>query len=132
MWDGSIAPKKTLFRVTLAYSLIQVAPDHAAVILVGDVDQLPSVGPVSVLADLIGSGVIPTVRLTEIFRQAAESQIVQAAHQVNNGRVPNLQPPKGQSDFYFVSANVSFCPVVSHVSDWTTGSGRSVGRWAAW
>ena len=94
-----------MMDVPLAYSLIQAAPDNAAVILVGDVDQLPSVGPGSVLADLIQSGSIPTVRLTEVFRQAAESQIVQAAYQVNSGRVPNLRPPDGKSDFYFVHAD---------------------------
>jgi exodeoxyribonuclease V alpha subunit len=83
----------------------QAAPDNAAVILVGDVDQLPSVGPGSVLADLIQSGTVPTVRLTEVFRQAAESQIIQAAYHVNSGRVPDLRPPDRQSDFYFVHAD---------------------------
>ena len=63
-------------------------PADACVILVGDVDQLPSVGPGTVLADLIASGVVPVVRLTEIFRQAAESQIVTAAYAINQGRMP--------------------------------------------
>jgi exodeoxyribonuclease V alpha subunit len=57
-----------------------------------------------VLADLIDSGAVPTVRLTEIFRQAAESQIIQAAHRINDGKMPNLRPPDGQTDFYFVAA----------------------------
>ena len=95
----------SMMDLPLAYSLIQAVPDNAAIILVGDVDQLPSVGPGSVLADMIASEVIPTVRLTEIFRQAAESRIVQAAHQVNSGRVPDLRPPNGQSDFYFSAAD---------------------------
>jgi len=77
-------------------------PDHAAVILVGDVDQLPSVGPGMVLSDLIGAGVIPTVRLTEVFRQAAQSRIIQAAHRVNAGRLPDLRAPDSTGDFYFV------------------------------
>ena len=79
-------------------------PPNACVILVGDVDQLPSVGPGSVLADLIASGVVPVVRLTEIFRQAAESQIVTAAYAINQGRMPNLKTPEGLSDFYFIEA----------------------------
>jgi exodeoxyribonuclease V alpha subunit len=75
------------------------------VILVGDVDQLPSVGPGSVLADLIVSGVVPVVRLTEIFRQAAESEIVTNAYAINQGRMPNLKAPdEGLSDFYFIEA----------------------------
>jgi exodeoxyribonuclease V alpha subunit len=75
------------------------------VILVGDVDQLPSVGPGSVLADLISSGAVPVVRLTEIFRQAAESEIVTAAYAVNQGRMPNLKAPDGGLiDFYFIES----------------------------
>ena len=79
-------------------------PSNACVILVGDVDQLPSVGPGSVLADLISSGVVPVVRLTEIFRQAAESEIVTAAYAINQGRMPDLKPPEGLIDFYFIEA----------------------------
>jgi exodeoxyribonuclease V alpha subunit len=73
--------------------------------MVGDVDQLPSVGPGSVLADLIASGVVPVVRLTEIFRQAAESRIVTTAYAINQGRMPNLKTPDGLGDFYFIEAN---------------------------
>jgi exodeoxyribonuclease V alpha subunit len=75
------------------------------VILVGDVDQLPSVGPGTVLADLIASGVVPVVRLTEVFRQAAESQIVSTAYAINQGRIPNLKTPESLSDFYFIEAD---------------------------
>ena len=78
-------------------------PPTPASILVGDVDQLPSVGPGTVLADLIASGVVPVVRLTEIFRQAAESKIVTAAYDINQGRMPNLKSREG-SDFYFIEA----------------------------
>jgi exodeoxyribonuclease V alpha subunit len=67
-------------------------------------DQLPSVGPGTVLADLISSGVVPVVRLTEIFRQAAESEIVTAAYAVNQGRMPILKTPEGLADFYFIEA----------------------------
>jgi exodeoxyribonuclease V alpha subunit len=74
---------------------------------VGDVDQLPSVGPGAVLADLIASGCVPTVRLTEIFRQAATSQIIVNAHRINQGRMP--REPEGsdpaERDFYVIPAD---------------------------
>ena len=73
---------------------------------VGDVDQLPSVGPGQVLADIIESGAVPVTRLTEIFRQAADSQIVTSAHRVNAGYMPNLDVTRSDtSDFYFVAAH---------------------------
>jgi exodeoxyribonuclease V alpha subunit len=74
------------------------------VLLVGDVDQLPSVGPGTVLADLIGSGAVPTVRLTEIFRQAAASKIIVNAHRINQGQMPE-RSEMVQSDFYFIGAD---------------------------
>jgi exodeoxyribonuclease V alpha subunit len=81
-------------------------PDHAAVLLVGDVDQLPSVGPGAVLADMIGSNAVPTVRLHEIFRQAAASRIIVNAHRINEGRLPELpDAAEGPSDFYFIAAD---------------------------
>jgi exodeoxyribonuclease V alpha subunit len=88
-------------------AILKALPDEAALILVGDVDQLPSVGPGQVLADIIASGAVPVVRLTEIFRQAAESRIVSNAHRINQGQMPDLVPPKGDaaSDFYFVQAS---------------------------
>src|SRR5262249_49978790 len=70
-------------------------------LLVGDVDQLPSVGPGQVLADIIASGAVPVVRLTEIFRQAAESRIIVNAHRINQGLMPELAPVES-GDFYFV------------------------------
>ena len=66
-------------------------PDRAALLLVGDVDQLPSVGPGQVLADIITFRVVPMVRLTEVFRQAAESRIIVNAHRINRGLIPDLQ-----------------------------------------
>jgi exodeoxyribonuclease V alpha subunit len=65
---------------------------------------LPSVGPGQVLADIIGSGVVPVVRLTEVFRQAAASRIINNAHRINQGAMPDLSAPSGDSDFYFVPA----------------------------
>ena len=72
--------------------------------LVGDVDQLPSVGPGQVLADMIASEAVPVVRLTEVFRQAAESRIIVNAHRINQGAIPDLRKPEAESDFYFVEA----------------------------
>jgi ATP-dependent exoDNAse (exonuclease V) alpha subunit len=74
---------------------------RAALLLVGDVDQLPSVGPGQVLADIIASGVLPVVRLTEVFRQAAESRIIVNAHRIKQGLMPDLAPVES-GDFYFV------------------------------
>ena len=76
----------------------------AALLIVGDVDQLPSVGPGQVLADIIASGAVPVVRLTAVFRQAAQSRIVTTAHGINRGAIPDLSRPEGDSDFYFVPA----------------------------
>ena len=80
-------------------------PDDAALRLVGDIDQLPSVGPVQVSSlTIIGSGAIPVVRLTDVFRLAATSRIVANAHRINSGRMPEFNAGDGKSDFYFVSA----------------------------
>jgi hypothetical protein len=75
-----------------------------AVLIVGDIDQLPSVGPGQVLADLIRSAAVPVVRLTEVFRQAAQSRIIVNAHRINEGRLPELDTRDPRSDFYFVPA----------------------------
>jgi len=83
--------------------LLRAVPPWASVVLVGDVDQLPSVGPGCVLADLIESGVVPVVRLTEIFRQAGQSWIVRAAHAVNHGEEPESGPPQ-TGDFFFIES----------------------------
>jgi exodeoxyribonuclease V alpha subunit len=73
-------------------------------LLVGDADQLPSVGPGAVLHDLIASGVVPCVRLTEVFRQAAQSRIITAAHAINRGEMPDLQP-SANADFFFIECD---------------------------
>lgn len=86
----------------LMYHFLKAVPTKATLILVGDVDQLPSVGPGNVLKDIIDSGVIPTVRLTEIFRQAKDSLIIVNAHRVNNGEMPMFAYNKDHpQDFYF-------------------------------
>ena len=73
--------------------------------IVGDIDQLPSVGPGQVLADVISSSAVSVVRLTEVFRQAAQSRIITSAHRINQGSIPDLSPPGTESDFYFVQAD---------------------------
>ena len=85
--------------------LLSAVPDKAALMLVGDVDQLPSVGPGAVLGDIIRSGSIPTIALTEIFRQAASSRIIINAHRINHGEMPLNREGSGLSDFYFIPAS---------------------------
>jgi exodeoxyribonuclease V alpha subunit len=88
--------------VPLMHALLRAVPHGAALILVGDIDQLPSVGPGQVLADIIDSAAVPIVRLTEIFRQAAESRIIANAHRINQGGMPDWARDP-ESDFHFVS-----------------------------
>jgi exodeoxyribonuclease V alpha subunit len=86
------------------HAVLKAVPGRAALLLVGDVDQLPSVGPGQVLADVIDSGAVPVVRLTEVFRQAARSRIVTSAHRINRGLMPDLtRDPDG--DFHFVACD---------------------------
>lgn len=103
--DLLVLDETSMVDVPLMASVLRAVPDGAAVIIVGDVDQLPSVGPGQVLGDLISSGAVPVARLTEIFRQAAGSRIVTSAHRVNRGQMPDLSAPaEGETDFYFVEA----------------------------
>ncbi|MEJ2117404.1 MAG: ATP-dependent RecD-like DNA helicase, partial [Alphaproteobacteria bacterium] len=104
--DLLVLDEVSMVDVPLMAAVLKAIPDHAALLLVGDVDQLPSVGPGQVLADAINCGRIPVARLTEIFRQAAESRIITTAHRVNRGALPDLAPPPKDvtSDFYFVEA----------------------------
>ena len=99
-----VVDETSMVDVLLMRSLLAAVPDEVALLIVGDVDQLPSVGPGQVLADIIASGAVPVVRLTEVFRQAARSRIVTVAHGINRGAIPDLSRPEGESDFYFVAA----------------------------
>ena len=99
-----VVDETSMVDVMLMRALLAAVPDGAALLIVGDVDQLSSVGPGQVLADIIASGAIPVVRLTEVFRQAAQSRIVTCAHGINRGAIPDLSRPEGDSDFYFVPA----------------------------
>ena len=87
------------------HALLKAVPERASLLIVGDIDQLPSVGPGQVLADIIGSGAVSVVRLTEVFRQAAQSRIITSAHRINQGSIPDLSKPEGDSDFYFLQAD---------------------------
>ena len=102
--DLLVVDESSMVDVLLMQSLMKAVPSAAALLIVGDIDQLPSVGPGQVLADIIGSGAVPVVRLTEVFRQAAQSKIITTAHAINAGRIPDLAPPEGEADFYFVPA----------------------------
>jgi exodeoxyribonuclease V alpha subunit len=100
-----VLDEASMVDVPLMHRLARAVPASAALVIVGDVDQLPSVGPGNVLRDLIESGAFPVARLTEVFRQAARSRIVTNAHRINRGEMPELDPPRESlSDFYFVEA----------------------------
>src|SRR6476469_521809 len=103
--DLLVVDETSMVDVMLMQSLMKAVPEKAALLIVGDIDQLPSVGPGQVLADIIASGAVPVVRLTEVFRQAAQSRIITSAHRINQGSIPDLNPPEAESDFYFVQAD---------------------------
>lgn len=105
--DLLVVDETSMVDVPLMASLLAAIPPEAALLLVGDVDQLPSVGPGQVLADGIRSGALPVARLTEVFRQAAASRIITTAHAINAGTIPDLRPPAdgANSDFYFLPAD---------------------------
>ena len=99
-----ILDETSMMDTVLMNQVLRAVPDEAGLLVVGDVDQLPSVGPGAVLADLIDSGAIPAVRLTEIFRQAQSSRIITNAHRINRGELPLAPPPGESSDFYLIYA----------------------------
>ena len=98
--DAVIVDEMSMVDVELLHALLQAVPQGKRVILVGDPDQLPPVGPGFPFSDMLRSGELPTVRLTEIFRQAQQSLIVMNAHRVNRGEMPDLKNVK--SDFFFM------------------------------
>jgi len=108
--DVFVIDEASMVDLPLAAQTVRAIPRHASLLLVGDVDQLPSVGPGSVLRDVIDSGAVAVCRLTEVFRQAAASAIITNAHRINEGKMPNLSaksPPSARpaTDFYFVRAD---------------------------
>ena len=101
--DLLVVDEASMVDVPLLRALLAALPDRAAMLIVGDVDQLPSVGPGQVLADIIASNSVPVVRLTEVFRQAAQSRVIVNAHRINAGRMPELDAAP-DSDFFFIDA----------------------------
>lgn len=98
-----IVDEASMIDVLLMHALLKAIPPKAALFLVGDIDQLPSVGPGKVLSSLIESNVFPIIKLTEIFRQAATSRIITTAHSINKGHIPNFNQQKDENtDFYFI------------------------------
>lgn len=101
--DLIIIDESSMLDTSLMYNLLKAIPSHSRVIFVGDINQLPSVGPGNVLKDMIASGCLPVTALNEIFRQAAGSRIITNAHRINNGSLPDLNNTS-DSDFFFVDA----------------------------
>jgi exodeoxyribonuclease V alpha subunit len=91
-YDAIVVDEASMLDLFLAHSLLKAIPEDCQLLFVGDIDQLPSVGAGNVLSDLISSKRIPVVRLTQVFRQAASSLIIKAAHQINRGQYPYLEP----------------------------------------
>jgi len=98
--DVLIVDESSMIDIILMYNLLKAIPDNMTVFFVGDVDQLPSVGPGNVLRDMIESGIVPVVKLTKIFRQAMNSRIIMNAHRINKGEFPDLRNSKN-ADFFF-------------------------------
>ncbi len=101
--DLIIIDEASMIDTPLLFSLLRAIPQGARILFVGDIDQLPSVGPGTVLRDIIQSRQVPVTRLTEIFRQAKGSKIVTNAHKINQGEFPSLQTHE-ESDFHFIEA----------------------------
>lgn len=101
--DLFVVDEASMIDAPLMAQFLSALPPGAHLLIVGDADQLPSVGPGMVLHDLIASGAVPCVKLTEIFRQAASSRIITSAHAINRGQVPDLKPTS-RSDFFFLEA----------------------------
>jgi exodeoxyribonuclease V alpha subunit len=99
--DLFVLDEASMIDAPLMAQFLSALPKGAHLIIVGDADQLPSVGPGRVLGDLIASEKVPCVKLTEIFRQAADSRIIISAHEVNRGHIPDLTP-HAKGDFFFI------------------------------
>lgn len=101
--DAIIIDEMSMVDIPLFYSLLRAIPDGTRLIMVGDVDQLPSVGPGNVLRDIVEAEAVPVIRLSDIYRQAGRSMIVTNAHLINNGKMPILS--REESDFMFYECN---------------------------
>ena len=136
--DILIVDECSMLDISLTASLLKALPIGAQVLFIGDADQLPSVGAGNVLKDLISSGVLPVFRLTKIFRQAQESQIIQYAHSINQGRTPQIESPfnkpslwQGKTDCLFIDSveatqeQASFIGKVKRFCDWQEETGQN-------
>lgn len=101
--DVLVIDEASMIDIILMYNLLKAVPDHMILIIVGDIDQLPSVGAGNVLRDMIDSGVVPTIKLERIFRQAMGSKIITNAHKINKGENPDLKGGR-ESNFFFIEA----------------------------
>ena len=106
-YDVIILDEMSMVDVKLFQALLAAARYHCRIIMVGDADQLPSVGPGNILGEILKAGVVPTVRLTDIFRQAQRSLIVQNAHRIVEGQMPQKGGPK--DDFFLIESNGLAC-----------------------
>lgn len=105
MTDLVVVDEASMIDINLLENLLQAIPNDAALLIIGDTDQLPSVGPGSILSDLIASNAIPVVQLTEIFRQAKDSKIITNAHRINAGEMPIYdQLSSAKTDFFIIPA----------------------------
>lgn len=101
--DYVVMDEVSMVDINIFHSFLKALPLHTGLLLVGDVDQLPSVGPGNVLRDIIDSESIETIKLTKVFRQSEESKIITNSHLINNGRFPNITN-ETNTDFYFIEA----------------------------
>lgn len=111
--DYLIIDESSMLDINLASSILKATPDYCQILFIGDVDQLPPVGPGNFFKDLIESGVVPTIKLTQIFRQGKESEIIKYAHEINKGVHPNINSPlsnpeiwKNGSDCMFIDSGL--------------------------
>ncbi len=102
--DVLMVDESSMIDLILMHNLLKAITQKTAVVLIGDVNQLPSVGPGNVLKDIINSGAVPVVRLQKIYRQAEKSNIILNSHRINNGEMPELKAHKN-SDFFFIEEN---------------------------
>ena len=100
-----VLDEASMIDIHIINSILKALPRSVTLIIVGDVDQLPSIGPGQILSDIINSDVIPTVKLNQVFRQAKHSKIIINAHMVNNGQIPYLGEHDKKSDFEFIAVD---------------------------
>ena len=103
--DVLIIDESSMIDLQLCNNLMEAVPLHAAIVLVGDIDQLPSVGPGKVLKDIIESNIASVSYLNQIFRQSSQSNIITFSHSINNGEVPNFDQSDNNSDCFFIEAD---------------------------